>query len=64
MGTEDERKVATLKPHEMYLAQFYYGTVAILASIVLVAGVLLIKGIIKNRKKDSSHDEGEQNKNA
>lgn len=48
-----------MKPHEMYLTYFYYGTVAILASIVLVAGVLLIKGICKNRKKDSSLDEGE-----
>ena len=47
-----------MKPHEMYLAYFYYGTVAIITLIVIAAGIHLIRRLIKNRKNKGGADNG------
>ena len=46
-----------MKPHEMYLAYFYYGTVAIITLIVIAAGIHLIRRLvryIKNKRNDNN----------
>ena len=40
-----------MKPHEMYIAYFYYGTVAIITLIVIASVIFLIRKLIKHRKK-------------
>ena len=47
-----------MKPHEMYLAYFYYGTVAIITLIVIAAGIHLIRGLIKHRKNKRGGNNG------
>ena len=39
-----------MKQHEMYIAYFYYGTLAVIALAVIVAVICLINMLIKRRK--------------
>ena len=45
-----------MKPHEMYIAYFYYGTLAVIALAVIVAVIFLINMLIKRRKNKGGVD--------